>query len=66
MHAEALRDRHERGVPTMLDERDHEDFFARVEKERAEGGEEFVGSNLGEFEGPDTKLGDGGGRTGRC
>eukprot|EP00972_Heterocapsa_arctica_P010268 1507684-Heterocapsa_arctica.AAC.1 len=40
------------------------------EGERAEGGEEYhsesFGSNLGELEGPSNKLGDGGGRTGRC
>eukprot|EP00972_Heterocapsa_arctica_P038897 5731953-Heterocapsa_arctica.AAC.1 len=29
MHSEALRDRHERGIPTLLDERDHVEFFAR-------------------------------------
>eukprot|EP00972_Heterocapsa_arctica_P114438 16442471-Heterocapsa_arctica.AAC.1 len=38
----------------------------RREGERAEGEEESFGSNLGEFEGPNTKQRDGGGRAGRC
>eukprot|EP00972_Heterocapsa_arctica_P100663 14842389-Heterocapsa_arctica.AAC.1 len=34
MHADALRDRHERGVPTLIDERDHSYFYARMERRR--------------------------------
>eukprot|EP00972_Heterocapsa_arctica_P016841 2486287-Heterocapsa_arctica.AAC.1 len=34
IRAEALRDRHERGVPTMIDERDLPDFYARMERRR--------------------------------
>eukprot|EP00972_Heterocapsa_arctica_P066939 9877897-Heterocapsa_arctica.AAC.1 len=34
IHAEALRARHERGVSTMIDERDLPDFYARMERRR--------------------------------
>eukprot|EP00972_Heterocapsa_arctica_P039253 5784301-Heterocapsa_arctica.AAC.1 len=34
VHAEALRDRCERGFHTQLDERDHADFYARMERRR--------------------------------
>eukprot|EP00972_Heterocapsa_arctica_P106155 15637915-Heterocapsa_arctica.AAC.1 len=33
-HAEALRDRYQRGVPTMIDEQDLPDFCARMERRR--------------------------------
>eukprot|EP00972_Heterocapsa_arctica_P061586 9083596-Heterocapsa_arctica.AAC.1 len=33
-HAEALRDRYERGVPTLIEERDLPDFYARMERMR--------------------------------
>eukprot|EP00972_Heterocapsa_arctica_P054919 8097555-Heterocapsa_arctica.AAC.1 len=34
MHADALRDRHEGGGPTLIAERDHPDFVARMERRR--------------------------------
>eukprot|EP00972_Heterocapsa_arctica_P101872 15008619-Heterocapsa_arctica.AAC.1 len=34
MQTDALRDRHERGVPTLVEDRDQLDFFARMERRR--------------------------------
>eukprot|EP00972_Heterocapsa_arctica_P007634 1113006-Heterocapsa_arctica.AAC.1 len=34
LHAEALKDRYETGIPTPLDEQDYADFYARVERRR--------------------------------
>eukprot|EP00972_Heterocapsa_arctica_P038464 5666596-Heterocapsa_arctica.AAC.1 len=34
LHAEALKDRCERGIPAQLDEEDYPDFYARVESRR--------------------------------
>eukprot|EP00972_Heterocapsa_arctica_P061048 9002922-Heterocapsa_arctica.AAC.1 len=33
-HVDALKDRLERGVPTLIEERDLPDFFARMERRR--------------------------------